>query len=502
MKILPVELIREADKYTIVNEPIDSVDLMERAANSCVEWITEKYSNSAELCIFCGCGNNGGDGLAIARLWLQKGNIASVFVLNHSKRISSDFEVNYIRLKEIKFPIYEINTIDDFPNIDSSKIIIDSVLGSGLNNPIDGLIKDIVLKINSLKNQKLAIDISTGLFADKFNNQEDVIFKADFTLSFELPKLAYFFPQNYQFVGKWVLLPINLSKFFIDKSYVMNYVIDNDVIKSIYKPRLKFAHKGNYGHALLIAGSYGKTGAAILSAKSCLRTGVGLLTVHCSISAYTILQQSVPEAMLETDVDNYVFTGFNDVEKYDVIAIGPGLGLNNKTQSAFSELIKNYKNPMVIDADAINLLSENKSLIKHIPENSILTPHLKEFERISHKVQNDFERNKLQRDFSIKNKVYVVLKGAYTAITTPEGNCYFNTSGNPGMATPGSGDVLTGIITSLLAQNYTSFEACILGVYLHGLAGDIYKNDYSEESLIASDIIDNLGNAFYSIKSF
>lgn len=500
MKILPVELIREADKYTIVNEPIDSVDLMERAANSCVEWITEKYSNSAELCIFCGCGNNGGDGLAIARLWLQKGNIASVFVLNHSKRRSFDFEVNYIRLKEKKIPIYEINTIDDFPNIDSSKIIIDSVLGSGLNNPIDGLIKDIILKINSLKNQKLAIDISTGLFADRFNNQEDVIYKSDFTLSFEFPKFAFLFPQNYQFVGKWVLLPINLSKTFINSLKVDNYLINNDLIKLIYKSRLKFAHKGNYGHAFIIAGSYGKSGAAVLAAKACLRTGVGLLTVHCPASAYNILQQSVPEAMFDSDIDNYNFTVTKEFEKYDVIGIGPGIGIDKKTQSAFFELVTTYKKPMLIDADAINILSLNKSYIRYIPENSILTPHIKEFERLTHKVENDFERNAIQRDFSKKNKVYIVLKGANTAITTPQGDCFFNNNGNPGMATAGSGDVLSGIIISLLSQCYNSFEACVLGVFLHGLAGDIYKNKYSEESLIASDLIDNLGSAFSVIK--
>jgi hydroxyethylthiazole kinase-like uncharacterized protein yjeF len=500
MKILPVELIREADKYTIANEPIDSVDLMERAANSCIDWITEKYGNSAELCIFCGCGNNGGDGLAIARLWQLKGNVVSVFVLNHSKRRSLDFETNYKRLKEIQFPINEINTIEEFPNIDENIIIVDSILGSGLNNPLDGLIKDIVFKINSLKNQKIAIDIPTGLFADKANNQEDVIFKSDFTLSFELPKLAFLFPMNYQFVGNWVLLPINLKKVFINTLKVDNYLISNDLIKIVYKSRLKYAHKGNYGHALIIAGSYGKTGSAVLAAKACLRTGVGLLTVHCPSSAYNILQQSVPEAMFDSDLDKFIFTASNEFEKYDVIGIGPGLGLAKITQNAFFELIKNYNKPMLIDADAINILSINKSYIKYLPENSILTPHFKEFERLTHKVENDFERNDLQREFSIKNKVYIVLKGANTAITTPQGDCFFNNNGNPGMATAGSGDVLSGIITSLLSQSYNSFEACVLGVFLHGLAGDIYKSIISEESLIASDLIDNLGKAFSRIK--
>lgn len=500
MKILPVDLIREADNYTIINEPIASVDLMERAANACVDWIIENFNNPFEFCIFCGCGNNGGDGLAIARLLKLKGFKAKVYIVNHSKRKSADFEVNFKRLYQYQVFVYEINTINDFPYLSDNEIIIDAILGSGLNNSIDGLIKDIILKINSLKNQKIAIDIPSGLYADKSNVAEDVIFKSDFTLSFETPKFAFFFPQNYQFVGNWFLLPINLSKEFIDRVEVSNYMISNDIVENIYKSRNKFAHKGNFGHALIIAGSYGKTGAAVLAAKACLRAGVGLLTVHSPSSAYNIIQQSVPEAMLHTDIDNNIFTAIDEIEKYDVIGIGPGIGIDKKTQNALFKLIKSYKKPIVIDADAINILSNNKSMIGHLPENSILTPHIKEFERLTHKVDNDFERNVLQREFSLKNKVYIVLKGAYTAVTTPQGDCFFNTTGNPGMATAGSGDVLTGIITSLLSQNYTSIEASILGVFLHGLSGDIYKTENSEESLIASDLTDYLGKAFSKIK--
>ncbi len=499
MKILSVESIRAADKYTIANEPIPSVDLMERAANQCTNWLKEHFDIFTGLTFFCGLGNNGGDGLAIARMWYEISSKSKVFIINHSKNQSMDFDINLKRLQETLVPITYINSVADISDISEHEIIIDSILGSGLSNPTNGLIAEVIEYINCLKNKKIAIDLPSGLFADKSNKPMDVIINADITLSFELPKLAFFFPQNNKYVGNWIVLPIQLSADFIKNTTTDNYFITKELVKKIYKPRIKFAHKGNYGHSLIVAGSIGKMGAAVLASRACLRAGAGLITVHCPKLGLDILQISVPEAMVETDIDDKCISCIHHVEKYDVIGIGPGIGQDVKTHQAFQELLVNSKNPMVIDADALNIVSEHKTWMQYVPENSILTPHFKEFERLTHKVENDFDRNRLQREFSVRHKVFIILKGANTALTTPEGKCFFNSTGNPGMATGGSGDVLTGFITGFLAQGYTSFEASVLGIYLHGMAGDIYAEKYAEESLIANDLVENIGLAIKKI---
>jgi NAD(P)H-hydrate epimerase len=240
-------------------------------------------------------------------------------------------------------------------------------------------------------------------------------------------------------------------------------------------------------------------GAAVLAAKACLRSGPGLVTAHIPRSGNTILQTAVPEAMLFLDADEDIFSGIPDLSGYSSIAIGPGIGQADATRRALKHLIQNSNLPLIFDADALNILGESKTWISFIPKGSIFTPHPKEFERLVGKSSDDFERNKIQREFSIKHGVYVVLKGAHTAITTPDGNCYFNTTGNPGMATGGSGDVLTGILAGIKAQGYSSLETCLLGVYIHGLAGDFAAEERGHEALIAGDIIQHLGNAFLSL---
>jgi len=499
MKILPIESIREADTYTIKNEPIASVDLMERAAKACILWLNDHFNISTKLTVFCGLGNNGGDGLAIARMWVGIGAPAEIIIVHHSENASKDFEINFQKIKDANLPFYEVNSAEDIPAIHKDNIIVDAILGSGLNKPTTGIIADVINHINTLENKIISIDIPSGLFCDKSNSAEDVIVKADTTLSFQLPKIAFMFPQNYQFVGEWEILPINLSSAFIQKATTNNYLSDDAIIKNIYQPRKKNSHKGNYGHALLICGSQGKMGAAILSAKACLRIGVGLLTLHCPKNGQAILQSTVPEAMTETDINDKIFSCVHTIDNYDVVGIGSGIGTDIQTRQGLKALLLLNKNPMLIDADAINIIGENKEMLKDIPKNSILTPHFKEFERITRKADNDFDRNQLQRELSVKHHIYIVLKGAHTAITTPEGDCYFNNTGNPGMATAGSGDVLSGIITGLMAQNYSSLEASILGVYLHGTAGDLYAGEFSEESLIAGDLTEYLGHAFKKI---
>jgi ADP-dependent NAD(P)H-hydrate dehydratase / NAD(P)H-hydrate epimerase len=498
MKIPAVGQIKEADAYTIKHEPIASIDLMERAAGKCFQWIVLNYGRSVTYKIFCGTGNNGGDGLAIARMMAEKNIAVETYVVRFSEKCSEDFNVNYEKLAKFKkVKLADINSTTDFPAIEEKNIIIDAIFGSGLSKPVtEGIAADVIKKINISKARVLAIDIPSGLFVDDNSANIGEIVHAGQTLTFQFPKLSFLFAGNEPFVGKWQVLPIGLHKDFIREVKVNNYFVEAEDCHDILKPRSNFAHKGTYGHALLVCGSYGKMGAAVLSAKSCIRSGAGLVTAHISECGYTIMQTAAPEIMCSMDSDNKVLTNNIDISTYNAIGVGPGIGTNEKTQKALKLLIQNSGNPMVFDADAINILAENKTWLSFVPKHSIFTPHPKEFERLAGKSAHENERQQLQIKFSKKYSIYVVLKGAYTCISTPAGECYFNSTGNPGMATAGSGDVLTGIITGLLAQKYTSFEACVLGVFVHGLAGDIAAKQLGYEALTANDIIGFLGKAF------
>ena len=501
MKILSVEQIREADKYTIENEPIESVDLMERAATKIYEWIYRRVPRDKTIKIFCGMGNNGGDGLAVARLLYQQDIVSQVFVVRHADRMSQDCEVNYWRLvNETKVPMFDILTDDDFPNVGPDDVVVDAIFGSGLNRPPQGVVADLIAYLNASPAIRVAVDVPSGLFADQ-PSALGFIFKADYTLTFQFPKLAFLFPENDGYVGRFEILDIGLHPKYIDEVETRNFLTVKQMIKPILHSRPKYSHKGTYGHALLIAGSEGKTGAALLGAKSCLRTGVGLLSVHLPKLAQLPMQTVLPEAMVDVDKSDNCFSSFGNLEAYSAIGVGPGLGKSDETACTLKRLIQEAQVPMVMDADALNILSENPTWLAFLPAKTILTPHPKEFERLVGKCNTSFERIEKQRELSVKNNVIVVLKGAHTSITFPNGTCFFNMTGNPGMATAGSGDVLTGIILSLLAQRYSPEEAAVLGVYLHGLAGDIAAESMGYEALLASDITENLGKAFAAIKS-
>jgi NAD(P)H-hydrate epimerase len=370
-----------------------------------------------------------------------------------------------------------------------------------LSRPADGIAAEVIQWINSSGATIVAVDVPSGLFCDSTSQSvnQPVVIRADYTLTFSPPKLAFFFPENDRFAGDWQLLDIGLMPSFLDSAVVQNFMLTRKDIHPILRKRNKYAHKGNFGHALLICGSTGKMGAAILSAMACLRSGTGLVTVHIPRSGISILQTAVPEAMVSIDRDEDTWATVPDLSVCSSIAIGPGIGQSTKSATALKLLIQNTRGPIIFDADAINLLAENKTWLGFIPKGSIFTPHLKEFERLAGKSSNDFDRNQLQRDFSIRHQCYVILKGAHSAITGPDGCCYFNTTGNPGMATGGAGDVLTGIIAGLMAQGYSSMESCQLGVYLHGLSGDIALATTGCEALIATDIINNLGKSFQTL---
>ena len=491
-KIFSASQIRSADAYTIQHEPIPSLDLMERAATACYRWICANLPNAHKVAVVCGTGNNGGDGLAIARMLCHDREVA-VFVLDSEKR-SPDFAANLERLQKcdkVRICLLSANDALSLPH--DTELLIDAVFGTGLTRIAEGRYADALKVMNAHKSSiHLAIDMPSGLFADKATPADSAVFEADITLTFQFAKMAFLFAENHRFVGDFVVLPIGLSPKYIDEEPTQNYLVDETELPETLKKRPKFSHKGTYGHALLVAGSYGKMGAAILSARACLRTGAGLVTVHLPKRGVDCMQTAFPEAMVSVDADESLFSEPPaSLDRYSVVAIGPGIGTEQKTRRAIRNLLPLCKKPMVIDADAINCLAMEQDLLGKVPENSIFTPHHKEFERLAGEWADDFERLAKQRDFSARHKVIVVFKGAHTTVTLPDGRAFFNTTGNPGMATAGSGDVLTGIIAALLAQGLSPAEAAVCGVFLHGRAGDRAFSDKGN-GLIASDIVENV----------
>jgi len=498
MKIFSVKQIREADQFTIKNEPISSINLMERAARQLFKWIVKRVDNSHVIHVFAGLGNNGGDGLALARLLATKDYQVNVFIIRYSKKTSKDFQINFERLKDNKNAnLFEVKSTNDLKTIAEDDLVVDALFGSGLTRPVSGFIGDVIDSVNNSPAVKIAVDVPSGLFADTpSDSSKGKIVRADYTLSFQLPKLAFVLPENDRFVGEWHLLDIGLSHDFINNTVTKHFMMQKRDISPMLRQRKKYDHKGTYGHALLIAGSYGKMGAAILASKACLRSGVGLLHCHTPKVGYQIMQVASPETMISLDrYDNY-FSEIPALGIYDAVGIGPGLGIEHQSQMALKLLIQEFKKPIVFDADALNILSENKTWLAFLPAGSILTPHPKEFERLVGKWKNDFEKLQLLKNFCSKYGVYVVLKGAHTATCFPDGNIYFNSTGNPGMATAGSGDVLTGIITGLLAQGYSPGRAAVTAVFIHGLAGDIAAKRIGPEALLAGDVVDAIGKAF------
>lgn len=499
MKILSARQIRQADHYTIEHEPVASIDLMERASVAFTNWFALKFPlPQPSVHVLCGKGNNGGDGLAIARLLSERGYSVNVYIIEAFERSTPDFKTNLQRLSTLAHvPVRSVQTADDLPVFGAEELLIDAIVGSGLQAPLQGVLKGLVEYINECGNRVIAVDLPTGLNGD--GPTEGVCIYAQYTFSFETPRLAFFFAENYHRVGEFAYASIGLDANFIQNQSTPYHYIDQSLITSFLKKREKFAHKGVFGHALLIAGSYGKMGAAILATKACLRVGVGLATVHIPTCGYDVMQTAVPEAMVSLDEDPYIFTRVYDLYKYSVLAIGCGLSTKNKTRNALCYVLKNIETPTILDADALNILAQSPDWLEYIPPGSILTPHAKEFERLFGKIERDFERNEVQRQKSQELGVYIILKGANTCITTPQGECYFNSTGNPGMGTAGSGDVLTGILAGLLAQGYTELQSCLLGVFLHGLAGDLAAQALSQEALMAGDILDYMGKAFLAL---
>lgn len=502
MKVLDAEQIRAWDQYTMLHEPVSSINLMERAACKCVEWLEQNEYAGKNFSIFCGKGNNGGDGLAIARMLFEKGSDTTIYILEFGNKGTDDFQTNLARLHQ--YPQADIHFIQDennFHDLSKDTVIIDALFGSGLSRPLGGISALLVDHINQSGCEIISIDIPSGLSVD-ISSKGNKSIRANHTLGFQCYKPAFLVAENAASVGEVHILDIGLHPGYYSSITSPYELTDKKIISSIYKPRNRFSHKGVFGHALLVTGSYGKMGAAVLAAKACLRSGVGLLSCHIPKCGYEILQSVVPEAMVSTDYNSSFVTEIDLINTtYGSIGIGPGIGTASETRKLVRNIITAYRKPIVLDADALNCLALEKDMLPSLPPHSVLTPHPKEFERIFGECDNDFERLKKAMQQAELLDCLIVLKGHHTFIALPGRKGYFNSTGNAGMATAGSGDVLTGLLTGLIAQGYNPFEAAVFGVYLHGLSGDLAAENISQEAMIAGDIIDCMGNAFNLLNS-
>jgi len=496
MKILTADQIKSCDSATI-QKGISSINLMERAAKACVDWIKNTFDSAEKFLIFCGNGNNGGDGFAIARMLYEKGFDVKIFIDKSKKEFSSDANINFKKVKQISG--IDIRFFSDFSIIENDKtVIIDSIFGYGLNRELSEEIKNIIEDLNQVNVPKISIDIPTGLFADKIMEVSSTVFKADYTLTFQFYKRSFLHPETGTFCGKIKVFDIDLDKDFIDEVETDYFVIDDKLVKQIYKPRNDFSHKGTYGKSILVGGGYGKIGAIMMSTLSALKTGSGLTFTIAPECGNFILQSQVPEAMFIDSGEKYIKK--IDIQEKATYGIGPGLGKAKQTQKALFDFLKSYENPILLDADALNIFAENDKT-ELIPKYSVITPHPLEFERLFSKTENSFERLELAKKKAEELQIFIVLKDHHTAVITPDKKVFYNITGNSGMAKGGSGDVLTGILTSLISQKYDIEKACIFGVWLHGKAGDFAAEEFSKEAMLPTDLINKIGTVFKYLSS-
>ena len=500
MKIFTSAQIHELDKYTIEHEPISSLNLMERAAKALTRAIEEEWTNRTPVVVFAGPGNNGGDALAVARLLAEDGYQVQVFLFNVHNKLSVDCLANKKRLIEAKRvkQFTEITVNFDPPQLEAGTLVVDGLFGSGLNKPLAGGFAAMVKYINQSAAKVVSIDIPSGLMTeDNSYNIHANIIKADLTLTLQQKKLSMMMADNQQYLGKLKVLDIRLSQEYIQKTDSRCRILEESDIRQLMRPRDDFAHKGSMGNALIIAGSYGMCGASVLATKACLRSGVGKVTTHTPKRNYEIMQISVPEAVLQMDTEETIFSEPVDTENFHAMGIGPGLGTNEGTAIALIAQLRRATCPIVVDADAINILASHRAWMQQLPKDIILTPHPKELDRlVGNASSNCSERLFKASEMAEHLQAYIILKGHYSALCYPDGKIEFCSTGNSGMATAGSGDVLTGIITALLARGYKQADACRIGMHLHGLAGDLAAKELGKESLIASDIIQYLPKAF------
>lgn len=503
--VLSPQEIRAADAWTIAHEPIASIELMERAAGRCAErilaWMRARMHPVESMVVFAGMGNNGGDGLVIARRLHEAGVRVSVSLVGHSSTESADHAVNAERARRAGVPLMrELNPPTLHASTDS--VLIDALVGTGLHQPLSGIAATTVQTMNASGLPIISIDMPSGLFAeDNSANRHECIVRASLTLTLEVPKLALLLPENQDFVGEWEIVPIGLDPSFLQRCVTPYTLVERLDAASLIKRRPRFGHKGAFGHALIIGGSEGRMGAMVLAARAALRSGAGLVSVAVPDIGISALQACAPEAMCVPGCGTDSIAVIPDIETYSCIAIGPGLSTRDDSASALERLLEGAHVPLVLDADALNVLADSPHLKSRIPDGSVLTPHPKEFDRLAGRpARSGHGRLQNARDLAGQLRSHIVLKGAYTAICAPDGRVRFNPTGNPGMAKGGSGDALTGLLAGLLAQGYSPADACLLGAYLHGLAGDMAAVRHSQQGMTAMNLVESLPEAWNALR--
>ena len=497
MKILNAKELAEVDAFTMNLQGLSDWELMERASQeACFELIKHIDLINDEIYVFCGTSNNGGDGLAIARILHQMNAKVKVFTVIYSKKTSEAYQKNLALLDDLNIEVTAVNNIDDLPDLNPATCIIDAIFGVGLNRRMPGFIQELVKKINLTEAFKISIDVPSGMYLEQSIETDEEFVISDLCLTFQLPKLPFLLPETGDYVENFKLIDIGLSEEKIKQTKTpYNYITTSDV-SSILKKRAKFSHKGRFGNALLIGGYEGMWGSVIMTTQACLRSGAGKVYTHLDKAGRLVLAQHALESIYIQNCPKALKSNSN----WNAIGVGMGLGLSNNAVQLMEEVLAHQPKRLLLDADAINLLSKQKNWLKLLPKNSVLTPHIGELKRLVGEWDNDFDKLNKAKQFCETYQVVLIIKGAHTCICDGT-NFYFNSSGNPGLAKAGSGDVLAGIITALLAQNYKVLEACQLGVYLHGLAADLALKSYSEHSLMATDVISYLGKAFQVLES-
>lgn len=497
-KIFKTAEIHAIDQYTIEHEPVSALDLMERAGSAWTEFFLKKSRENAEVRVLAGNGNNGGDGYVIARL--LKGVRRKVVVFRLAGEMSEDCRINYGRWIDTGGEVCEITAASDFV-AGKDTVIIDALFGSGLNRPVGGLAKEVIGKVNSSGCKIFAVDIPSGLMGeDNSGNDPEAIVRAHYTFTFQFPKLAFMLPENACYVGDWQVVDIGLHPEILARTPADWFYTTATEVRKILPGVGKSDHKGTNGKGLLVAGAYGMMGAAVLAAKAAVRSGVGVLHTHVPSKGGVSLQTAVPESILDIDYAEECFSGITGVKKYDAVAVGPAIGQRPETVEALKKLLQTWRGITIIDADALNILAAHREMLGLLHDKCLLTPHIKEFERLAGKSANDFDRLNKLSTFVSQYQVYVILKGAYSVVATPQGQFYFNMSGNPGMAKGGAGDVLTGVLLGLAANGLEVRDIARIGVYAHGLCGDLLVGEYGHRGISAGMLAEGMGKAWKELE--
>jgi NAD(P)H-hydrate epimerase len=497
LKILKSSEIQLVDSYTIAHEPVSPEGLVGRVGAVLARALLQQFPQQERVDIVCGKGKNGGDGLALA---LSLADSAAcrlrVLLCYPPQELCAEAAHFYGQVRQRPAVLCEQVCADRLPALHADALLVDALFGTGLNRPLAGYERKLVQHINGSGCCVLAVDIPSGLPSDGGAvADEGAVVQARYTFTLNAPKLSLMLPALGELAGELRVLDVGLHPDAIGKAASPYRYFTQADARQLVRPRKKFSHKGAYGRCLLVAGSQGMMGAAVLAARACCHAGAGLLTAHVPACGAGVMQVAVPEAVLSIDEDERCFTGIRrvDVGRYSAIAVGCGVGRSRPVAAALEELLQAAPPARtVVDADALNIIADSKRLLDLLPENTIITPHAGEFERLVGLCGSDHERLLRQQRLAEERRLVVALKGAHTSVATPDGTTCFNSSGNAGMATAGSGDVLTGVILALLGQGYAPEQAAMLGVYMHGAAGDAAAARTSQSFITATDIIEHL----------